>query len=99
MGPGGRIVQNQSDLLGAPDWDAMAAASRSRRRDQFEQQSLYASGGGSRVQELLDPEYRVGDLPGSQLAPIPVQGPALAMNDSAVRQFADPFLSQASASG
>ena len=99
MGPEGQIVQNQSDLragIFAPDWDAMAASSRSRRRDDFEQASLYASGGGSRVQELLDPSYRSGDLPGGDLPPIGVQGPALVMNDTAARQLNDPFLSQAS---
>lgn len=97
MGPEGQVVQNQSDLRAGilgPDWDAMAAASRNRRRDDFEQASLYQSGGGARMQELLDPGYRSGDLPGANLPPIGVQGPALVMND-----VADPFLSQASQRG
>ena len=99
MGPDGQIVHNQRDLhagIFAPDWAAMAAQSRGRRREEFEQQSLYASGGGSRVQEYVDPDYRSGDLPGSDLPPVPVSGPSLAMNQSAVRQISDPFLSQPS---
>lgn len=91
MGPQGQVVHNQRDLLGdigAPDWAAMAAASRRNRRNEFEQASLYESGGGSRIQELSDPSYRAGDLPGSELRPIGVQGPSLPMSD--------PFISQAS---
>ena len=99
MGPDGQIAHNQSDLragMFAPDWAAMAAQTRSRRRDEFEEASLYSSGGGARLQELVDPSYRSSDLPGADLPPIGVQGAALVMNDTAARQLGDPFLSQGS---
>lgn len=99
MGPVGSLQLNASAMqqgMFAPDWDALAAASRQQRRDRFEGESFYNVGGGARVQEYLDPAYRAGDLPGSELPPVPVQGPALVMNDSAAQQIADPFLSQAS---
>ena len=100
MGPEGQVVQNQSDLragMFAPDWEAMAAAHRQQRRDAFELDTGYQAGGGAAaVQWQGQPNYRQGDLPGSEMAAPGTSGPALVMNDSARVQLADPFLSQAS---
>jgi hypothetical protein len=99
MGAVGPLALNSADQQGmfAPDWAAISAASRQRRRDQFEEESLYQAGGGARVQQFVDPDYRAGDLPGSNIPPTVVPGPSLVMNDTAARQ-SDPFLSQASQS-
>lgn len=100
MGPEGQIVQNQSDLrsgIFAPDWEAMASSHRQRGRDAFELDTGYQAGGGAAaVQWQGQPNYRQGDLPGSDLAAPGTSGPALVMNDSARAQLGDPFLSQAS---